>query len=288
MSTSGSTLARGSVRTQGGERFVRSSPNPPDMCAGPWVVVPTYNEIDNVERVVHGLAQTLDEGFAGDYRILVVDDDSPDGTGARADELARDLRRLRVLHRTDKQGLGAAYAGGFAVALEGGATHVVQMDADLSHDPAAVVDLIAACDDADLAIGSRYVRGGSTPNWTLKRRLLSRAGCAYARRWLGLGVRDLTGGFKCWRADALAAIAPETLVVQGYGFQIEMTYRAARNGCRIAELPIRFMDREHGVSKMDGGIVREALVQVPRLRFASRSREAVTAMQPSPLLVRTA
>jgi dolichol-phosphate mannosyltransferase len=288
MSTSGSTLARGCVRTQGGERFVRFSPDPLDRCAGPWIVVPTYNEIDNVERVVLGLAKTLDDAIAEDYRILVVDDDSPDGTGARAEELARDLRRLRVLHRSDKQGLGAAYAAGFEAALAGDATHVVQMDADLSHDPCAVPGLIAACEDADLAIGSRYVRGGSTPNWTLRRRLLSRAGCAYARRWLGLGVRDLTGGFKCWRADALAAVAAEAMVVQGYGFQIEMTYRAARNGCRIAELPICFMDREHGVSKMHGGIVREALVQVPRLRFSSPSREAATAMQSSPLRLRAA
>lgn len=288
MRTSGSTLARDRVRTQGGERFVRCSPNPPDRCAGPWVVVPTYNEIDNVERVVVGLARTLDEGVGDDYRILVVDDDSPDGTGARADELACDLRRVRVLHRSEKQGLGAAYAAGFEAALAGDATHVVQMDADLSHDPCAVPGLIAACDEADLAIGSRYVRGGSTPNWTLKRRLLSRAGCVYARRWLGLGVRDLTGGFKCWRADALAAVAAQTRVVEGYGFQIEMTYRAARNGCRITELPICFMDREHGVSKMHGGIVREALVQVPRLRFMAPAREAVCALQPSPLRVRTA
>lgn len=288
MSTSGSTLARDRVRTQGGERFVRCSPNPPDTCVGPWVVVPTYNEIDNVERVVLGLARTLDEGIGDDYRILVVDDDSPDGTGARADELAGDLRRVRVLHRSEKQGLGAAYAAGFEAALAGDATHVVQMDADLSHDPCAVPGLIAACDEADLAIGSRYVRGGSTPNWTLKRRLLSRAGCAYARRWLGLGVRDLTGGFKCWRADALAAVAAQTRVVEGYGFQIEMTYRAARNGCRITELPICFMDREHGVSKMHGGIVREALVQVPRLRFTAPAREPVGALQPSPLRVRTA
>jgi dolichol-phosphate mannosyltransferase len=288
MSTSGFTVARGAVRTLGGERFVRSSAVSPDLCAGPWVVVPTYNEIDNVERVVLGLCRTLDGAVGGEYRILVVDDDSPDGTGARADRLAGDLRAVRVLHRSDKQGLGAAYAAGFAVALAGGATHVVQMDGDLSHDPAAVLDLIAACEDVDLAIGSRYVRGGSTQNWTLKRRLLSRAGCAYARRWLGLGVRDLTGGFKCWRADALAAIAVDSLLVEGYAFQIEMTYRAARNGCRIAELPICFMDREHGVSKMDGAIVREALVQVPRLRLASRSREKVPALQPSPLLVRTA
>lgn len=288
MSTSGSTLARGCGRTQGGERFVRTPSDPPATCAGPWVVVPTYNEIDNVERVVLGLARTLEAAIADDYRILVVDDDSPDGTGARVDELARDLDRLCVLHRIDKQGLAAAYAAGFAVALAADATHVVQMDADLSHDPSTVPDLIAACDDVDLAIGSRYVRDGSTPNWTLGRRLLSRAGCAYARRWLGLGVRDLTGGFKCWRADALVAIAAESLVVKGYGFQIEMTYRAARNGCRIKELPICFMDREHGVSKMDGAIIREALVQVPRLRLAPHAGEVVTAAQPSPLLVRTA
>ncbi|WP_324338961.1 glycosyltransferase [Baekduia sp.] len=245
---------------------------------GAWVVVPTYNERATLPALVARLLNALPAAPAADLRILVVDDNSPDGTGALADELAAADERLAVLHRTAKTGLGDAYAAGFAVALDAGARRIIQMDADGSHDPAAIPALLAALDaGADLAVGSRYVAGGATPDWPLRRRILSRGGCAYARLVLGLEIRDLTGGFKAWRPDTLEAALAEPLTVQGYGFQIELTERAVRGGARVTEVPIAFRDRTQGESKMGAAIVREAIVRVPQLRLAARTAGTRTA-----------
>jgi dolichol-phosphate mannosyltransferase len=230
-----------------------------------WIVVPTYNEGGNLPELVGRLRPVL---LTHDARLLIVDDDSPDGTGRIAERLARTHPELRVLHRTSKDGIGAAYLDGFRVALAAGATRVVQMDADLSHAPEDVPRLLAAAHYADLAIGSRYVAGGSTPDWSLRRRLISRGGSAYARTLLRVGVRDLTGGFKCWSRRALEAVALEQVRGRGYVFQIEMTYRALRAGMEVAEIPIEFRDRTCGQSKMCGAIVLEAVASVPRLRRA--------------------
>jgi dolichol-phosphate mannosyltransferase len=238
---------------------------PLPSCEGLWIVVPTYNEIDSLPRTLAGVAGVLEEQ-AVDFRILVVDDGSPDGTGRLADAHAAADRRIAVLHRTAKSGLGDAYVAGFAAALAAGARQVVQMDADGSHAPAALPDLLGAARGADLVLGSRYVPGGATPDWSLRRRALSRGGSAYARRVLGLGVRDLTGGYKCWRADALATVLRERPALQGYGFQIELTYRAVRAGLAVAEVPITFRDRTAGESKLGAATIREALLGVPALR----------------------
>lgn len=238
---------------------------------GLWIVVPTYNEIDSLPATVAGITGAL-EGLGASFRILVVDDRSPDGTGRLADGLAGADPRIAVLHRTAKTGLGSAYAEGFATALAAGARHVVQMDADGSHAPDALPALLAGARDADLVLGSRYVPGGATPDWSLRRRALSRGGSAYARLVLGLGVRDLTGGFKCWRAEALATVLREPLTLQGYGFQIELTYRAARAGLSVAEVPITFRDRTAGESKLGGATIREAFVGVPALRRRGAGR----------------
>jgi dolichol-phosphate mannosyltransferase len=244
---------------------------------GAWVVVPTYNEFATLPTLVARILNGLPDALAADLRILVVDDNSPDGTGALADQLAATEERLVVLHRTAKTGLGDAYAAGFHVALGAGARQIIQMDADGSHDPGAIPALLAALDvDADLAVGSRYVAGGSTPDWPLRRRILSRGGCAYARLVLGLEIHDLTGGFKAWRRDALEAALAEPLTVQGYGFQIELTHRAVRGGARVKEIPIAFRDRTQGKSKMGPAIVREAIVRVPQLRRVARTAAART------------
>lgn len=232
----------------------------------PWIVVPTFNEAGNLERLVPELLAALRHQAV---TILVVDDGSPDGTGDLANLLAAAHPEVRVLHRGEKRGLGAAYRAGFAAALAGGATHVVQMDADLSHDPLAVPGLLRAAADADLVLGSRYVDGGGTPDWPFTRRLISRAGCRYARTLLGLRLRDLTGGFKCWRAELLERVLAEGASAQGYVFQIEMTLRAVEHGAVVREVPIVFRDRELGRSKMSGDVVREAVVRVPALRFRS-------------------
>ncbi len=235
------------------------------VAGGPaWLVLPTYNEADNVETVVAAsLAQLPD-----DARVLVVDDGSPDGTGAIADRLAAARPdRIEVLHRPRKGGLGPAYIAGFRRALAGGAGFVLEMDADHSHDPADLPRLLAAMEDADVAIGSRYVPGGGVEAWSGSRRLLSRAGSAYARRVLQLGIRDLTGGFKCFRREVLEAIDLATVDSKGYAFQVEMTYRAARCGFRVAEVPIVFHDRRDGVSKMTASIAAEAAWRVPWLRY---------------------
>jgi dolichol-phosphate mannosyltransferase len=226
------------------------------------VCLPTYNERDNVERVVRALG---DHGV----RVLVIDDASPDGTGAIADRLAMELDYVDVLHRERKEGLGPAYLAGFQRALAAGAELVVEMDADLSHDPADVPRLIAAARDADLVLGSRYVEGGAIANWGLVRRMISRGGSLYAQAWLQSRVRDLTGGFKAYRREVLEALDLDAIHSRGYAFQIETTYRALRKGFRVVEIPITFVDREHGGSKMTRSIVLEAIWKVPALRLAA-------------------
>jgi dolichol-phosphate mannosyltransferase len=228
-----------------------------------WVIVPTYNEADNIRPITAGILEALPAAT-----VLVVDDGSPDGTGRIADELAVADPRVRVRHRTAKQGLGRAYLDGFGVALDGGATIVAQMDADFSHDPAVLPSLVAPIesDEADLVIGSRYTEGGGVVNWGFGRRMLSRGGSFFARTVLGLRPNDLTGGFKAWRASTLAAVPFDGVHAGGYVFQIEMTYRASRAGARVREVPITFRDRTVGQSKMSRRIIAEALVVVVQLR----------------------
>jgi dolichol-phosphate mannosyltransferase len=229
------------------------------------VCLPTYDERDNIEPMIRALGDVLDT--ARD-RVLVIDDGSPDGTGEIADRLASELPWLDVLHRTAKEGIGRAYLAGFARALESDAQLVLEMDCDFSHDPSDVARLIATCEDgADLALGSRWVDGGGTVNWGLLRRVISRGGSLYARLVLGVSVRDLTGGFKCYRRVVLETIERDAIAARGYGFQIEGTYRALRAGFRVVEIPITFVDRRVGESKMSGGIVLEAMRQVPVLRW---------------------
>jgi len=231
--------------------------------SGAWIVLPTYNEADNLGTIAAAILAA-----APGATLLVVDDGSPDGTGTLADELAAADDRIRVRHRPAKQGLGRAYLDGFAIALAGGARFIVQMDADWSHDPAALEGLLGPVADgsADLVIGSRYTRGGGVVAWGLGRRLISRGGSVFARLVLGLAVLDLTGGFKAWRAATLAAIPFAGVHAGGYVFQIEMTFRASRSGARVAEVPITFRDRRVGQSKMSRRIVLEALVVVVQLR----------------------
>ncbi len=227
------------------------------------IVIPTYNEKDCVEAIVRAVRAVVPSAT-----VMIVDDNSPDGTGAVADGLAAADGQVRVLHRAGKQGLGAAYLHAFRVALDEGWERVVQMDADFSHAPDDVPRLLAALEaGADLAVGSRYVAGGGTENWGLLRRVISRGGGAYARMALGVGVHDLTAGFKAWKAATLRAISLDAVDARGYGFQIEMTYRVLRNGLRVEEVPIRFVDRRVGSSKMSGSIFFEALTLVWRLRF---------------------
>jgi dolichol-phosphate mannosyltransferase len=230
---------------------------------GVWVVLPTYNEAENLGTISVAILAALPRAT-----LLVVDDGSPDGTGTIADSLAAVDARIRVRHRPAKQGLGRAYLDGFGVALAGGATTVVQMDADWSHDPAVLPALVAPIADgtADLVIGSRYVRGGGVVDWGIGRRVISRGGSLFARVVLGLEPHDLTGGFKAWRAATLEAIPFAGIHAGGYVFQIEMTFRASRRGARVRESPITFRDRRVGQSKMSRRIVAEALVVVVQLR----------------------
>ena len=228
-----------------------------------WVVLPTYNERENLGLIVARIRAALP-----DATILIVDDGSPDGTGRLADEMGERDEHIRVLHRTAKEGLARAYAAGFTAALDGVADVIVQMDADGSHDPASVPDFLDALrQDADLVLGSRYVRGGRVVDWPLVRRFVSRGGNLYAQAILGLPHRDLTGGFKAWRADLLRAVDPATVTSSGYVFQVELTWRAHRAGARIRELPITFVERRLGRSKMTGSIFLEAACQVLRLRL---------------------
>ena len=224
------------------------------------VCLPTYNERENLERMLRALEPH-------DVRVLVIDDGSPDGTGELADRLARELGFVDVLHRAKKEGLGRAYVDGFRRALAAGAELVVSMDCDFSHDPADLPRLIEACErGADLALGSRYVPGGSIPNWGVVRRAISAGGNIYARTVLTSPIHDLTGGFKCYRRVVLETIDLDAVDARGYAFQIETTYRALRAGFHVVEVPIRFVDREHGGSKMSRAIVLEAAWRVPVLR----------------------
>ncbi len=242
----------------------------PSSGKGPaWLVLPTYNEADNLEPLVAAALANL----PADARVLVVDDNSPDGTGRIADRLAAEEQRVEVLHRSQKEGLGPAYLAGFRRALVGGAGFVLEMDGDFSHDPADLPRLLGAAEDADLAIGSRYVPGGGVENWTPIRKAISRGGGTYARLVLGLGVRDLTGGFKCFRREVLEAIPFAAISSRGYAFQVELTYRASRAGFRIAEIPICFHERRAGASKMSGKIVAEAAWKVPLLRLEKLSAD---------------
>jgi dolichol-phosphate mannosyltransferase len=227
------------------------------------VCLPTYNERENLEPMVRALGAVL--GHEG--RVLVIDDNSPDGTGAIADRLAGELGFVDVLHRRRKEGLGPAYLAGFQRALEGDAELIFEMDCDFSHDPADVPRLVEASGRADLVLGSRYVPGGRIPSWGLVRRAISRGGSLYAQLLLGVPVRDLTGGFKCWHRRVLEGIDLDAIDSRGYAFQIEGTYRALRAGFRVLEVPITFVDREIGGSKMSRSIVLEAVWKVPLLRL---------------------
>jgi dolichol-phosphate mannosyltransferase len=236
------------------------------MPASVWLFLPTYNEAENLEAIVRATTAELEQAAPGDWRVLVVDDASPDGTGALADRLAAELRGVEVLHRQGKEGLGPAYLAGFQYALDKGAEWVIVMDADFSHDPRHLPAMIAAAQDADMVLGSRYVAGGKVENWPPLRRVLSRSGSLYARLMLGVKVRDLTAGFRCVRRRVLESVEPSTLRSQGYVFNIELTYRALLAGFKVVEIPIRFRDREQGESKMSLRIAIEALRLVPRLR----------------------
>jgi dolichol-phosphate mannosyltransferase len=236
------------------------------------ICLPTYNERENLEPLLQMLANVFTENSL-DARVLVVDDNSPDGTGELADELARSLPFVSVLRRPRKEGLGPAYLAAFRTALAAGSELILTMDCDFSHNPADVPRLVAAAEGADVVLGSRYVGGGAVRNWGRLRRAISRGGCLYAQVLLGVGIRDLTGGFKCYRRQVLQQIGLERITSRGYAFQIETTYRALRAGFRVIEVPIVFSDREAGRSKMSRTIVLEAIARVPALRLrAARDR----------------
>ncbi len=239
----------------------------PEARGPAWLVLPTYNEAGNIEAFVEAVRSKLPDSA----RVLVVDDNSPDGTGEIADRLAAQDERLVVLHRPHKEGLGPAYIAGFKRALGEGAGLVLEMDSDFSHDPAYLPRLLEAGERADLTIGSRYVPGGGVGNWSLPRRVISRGGSAYARLVLGVRVRDLTGGFKCFRREVLEAIDLDSIASRGYAFQVEMTYRTIQRGFEVVEVPIVFRERRAGQSKMDRSIVAEAAWRVPLLRFGRSS-----------------
>jgi dolichol-phosphate mannosyltransferase len=227
-------------------------------------VLPTYNEAGNIEPLVEAVLGKLPPSA----RVLIVDDNSPDGTGGIADRLAAEHHSVRVLHRERKEGLGPAYIAGFRRVLEEGAGLILEMDSDFSHDPAYLPRLLDSAERADLVIGSRYVAGGGVSDWSGARRMISRGGSVYARLVLGLKVHDLTGGFKCFRREVLEAIELESIRSRGYAFQVEMTYRTVQKGFKVAEVPIVFRERRTGSSKMNPAIVAEAALRVPLLRLA--------------------
>ncbi len=232
--------------------------------AGPaWLVLPTFDEAENLEPLVEAARAKLPPSA----QILVVDDNSPDGTGEIADRLAARHENVAVLHRPRKEGLGPAYVAGFRRALEGGAGFVLEMDSDFSHDPAYLPRLLEGAKRADVVLGSRYVAGGGVSDWGALRRAISRGGSTYARLMLGVDVRDLTGGFKCFRREVLEAIDLGAITTRGYAFQVELTYRAIRCGFKVVEVPILFRERRVGKSKMDLSIVAEAVWRLPLLRF---------------------
>jgi dolichol-phosphate mannosyltransferase len=238
------------------------------MSGEPWLILPTYNEAENVQAIVTAAGEVLQGAAREGFRVLVVDDSSPDGTGRIAGEMAAEREWLQVLNRSGKNGIGPAYLAGFRHALDSGAGYVMEMDSDFSHDPADLARLLQAVyDGADLALGSRYVPGGGVEQWGLLRRFVSEGGSTYARLVLGLHVKDLTGGFKCFRRDVLEAIHFDRVRSQGYAFQVELTYRAVQAGFRVVEVPIVFRDRQRGTSKMSWRIAVEAMWLVPLLRF---------------------
>ena len=239
----------------------------PESDTGPaWLVLPTYNEAENVEAFVEAARAKL----PASAQVLIVDDSSPDGTGAIAERLAERHENVSVLHRQVKEGLGPAYIAGFRRALAAGAGLVLEMDSDFSHDPAYLPRLLEAARRADVVLGSRYVPGGGVSDWGPLRKAISRGGSAYAKLILGVDVQDMTGGFKCFRREVLEAIDFDSIQARGYAFQVEMTYRAIRAGFKVVEVPIVFRDRRVGTSKMDRSIVAEALWRVPLLRFGPR------------------
>jgi dolichol-phosphate mannosyltransferase len=240
------------------------------MAVRVWLTLPTYNEADNLEPLVRACHEQLVSTGVGDFRILVVDDNSPDGTGELAERLARTIPELEVLRRPRKEGLGPAYLAGYRRALDGGAELILVMDADFSHDPSYLPALLQAADGADLVLGSRYVDGGGVADWPWLRRVLSRGGGLYARAILGVGIRDLTSGYRCIRRHVLEGIDAGSLRSQGYVFNIEFTYRALLAGFRVREVPIVFGDRRAGRSKMSLPIAIEALTLVPSLRRRAR------------------
>jgi dolichol-phosphate mannosyltransferase len=238
------------------------------MSGEAWLILPTYNEAENVQAIVAAAGEVLARAAPEGFRVLVVDDGSPDGTGRIADGLTVEHDWLHVLHRKEKNGIGPAYLAGFRHALDSGAGCVMEMDSDFSHDPVDLARLLQAVHDgADLALGSRYVPGGGVEEWGLLRRFISEGGSTYARLVLGLHVKDLTGGFKCFRRDVLEAIHFDGVRSQGYAFQVELTYRAVQAGYRVVEVPIVFRDRQRGTSKMSWRIAAEAMWLVPLLRF---------------------
>ena len=231
-----------------------------------WLIIPTYNEAVNLERIVTAARTELQRVVPGGFRILIVDDNSPDGTGAIADSLAGADAVVEVLHRPEKAGLGQAYLAAFAHVLDAGAEIVIEMDADFSHDPRYLPALLEASRAADVVLGSRYVAGGGVRDWGLLRQAVSRGGGLYARLVLGVGVRDLTGGFKCMRRSVLEAIDLPSVRAEGYVFQIEITYRAILAGFIVREVPIVFADRTAGKSKMSTRIALEAILRVPEIK----------------------
>jgi dolichol-phosphate mannosyltransferase len=237
----------------------------------PWLILPTFNEAENIEAIVAASITSLEGASPEGFRILIVDDGSPDGTGQIGDRLAAEREEVEVLHRTTREGLGPAYLAGFKHALDNGAAFVMEMDSDFSHDPADLARLLVAVRDggADVALGSRYVAGGGIEDWTASRRVISRGGSLYARMILSLPLNDLTGGFKCFRAEVLKAIDLPSVTARGYAFQIELTYRASKQGFRITEVPIIFRDRVAGTSKMSWQITAEAAWLVPAMRLRS-------------------
>lgn len=237
------------------------------------MLLPTYNEQENITEIVAAIHHQLVQSIPGG-RVLIIDDNSPDGTGITADKLAEQYQEVEVLHRQQCDGLGAAYLAGFAYALEHGATHVFEMDADFSHNPNDLARLFEQTKDADLVLGSRYVSGGKIVGWNWLRRCISAGGCWYARNILRVNIKDLTGGFKCFKRTVLENIELDTITSRGYAFQIELTYRALRHGFHIKEIPITFQDRERGKSKMSWRIAREAAWVVPRLRrYAAKASQ---------------
>jgi dolichol-phosphate mannosyltransferase len=252
------------------------------VSAAIWLIIPTYNEAVNLERIVAAARSELARVAPGDYRILVVDDNSPDGTGAIATSLANASGDLEVLHRPAKRGLGQAYLAGFERALSAGAERVIEMDADFSHDPRYLPAMLEASRTADLVLGSRYVPGGGVRDWGLVRQLISRGGGVYARAVLGVHVHDLTGGFKCIHRRVLEAIDLPSVRAEGYVFQIEVTYRAMLAGFTVKEVPIVFADRTAGKSKMSARIALEAMLLVPRIRREAASALRRAGSQPMP------